>query len=36
MLPGIFSLGVMMGAAWAYESLNFGGFWALCTWFNSN
>ncbi len=25
---GIFSLGVMMGAAWAYESLNFGGFWA--------
>jgi len=25
---GIFSLGVMMGAAWAYESLSFGGFWA--------
>ncbi|HVG11951.1 MAG TPA: cytochrome c biogenesis protein CcsA, partial [Flavisolibacter sp.] len=25
---GIFSLGIMMGAAWAYESLNFGGFWA--------
>ena len=25
---GAFSLGIMMGAAWAYESLNFGGFWA--------
>lgn len=25
---GILSLGVMMGAAWAYESLTFGGFWA--------
>lgn len=25
---GILGLGVMMGAAWAYESLNFGGFWA--------
>ena len=25
---GVFSLGIMMGAAWAYESLNFGGFWA--------
>ncbi|MEJ7912891.1 MAG: cytochrome c biogenesis protein CcsA, partial [Chitinophagaceae bacterium] len=25
---GVFGLGVMMGAAWAYESLNFGGFWA--------
>ncbi|MGZ8537815.1 MAG: cytochrome c biogenesis protein CcsA, partial [Flavisolibacter sp.] len=25
---GIFALGIMMGAAWAYESLNFGGYWA--------
>jgi len=25
---GIFGLGIMMGAAWAYESLNFGGYWA--------
>ena len=25
---GILSLGVMMGAAWAYESLTFGGYWA--------
>ncbi len=25
---GIFSLGIMMGAKWAYESLNFGGYWA--------
>lgn len=25
---GILGLGVMMGAAWAYESLNFGGYWA--------
>jgi cytochrome c-type biogenesis protein CcmF len=25
---GIFGLGIMMGAAWAYESLSFGGFWA--------
>ena len=25
---GILGLGVMMGAAWAYESLTFGGFWA--------
>jgi cytochrome c-type biogenesis protein CcmF len=25
---GIFALGVMMGAAWAYESLSFGGYWA--------
>ncbi|MEP6747062.1 MAG: cytochrome c biogenesis protein CcsA [Bacteroidota bacterium] len=25
---GILSLGIMMGAAWAYESLTFGGFWA--------
>jgi cytochrome c-type biogenesis protein CcmF len=25
---GILSLGIMMGAAWAYESLSFGGFWA--------
>lgn len=25
---GILSLGIMMGAAWAYESLNFGGYWA--------
>lgn len=25
---GILGLGIMMGAAWAYESLNFGGFWA--------
>jgi cytochrome c-type biogenesis protein CcmF len=24
----IFGLGIMMGAAWAYESLNFGGYWA--------
>jgi cytochrome c-type biogenesis protein CcmF len=25
---GILGLGIMMGAAWAYESLSFGGFWA--------
>ena len=25
---GVLSLGIMMGAAWAYESLNFGGYWA--------
>ena len=25
---GVLSLGVMMGAAWAYESLTFGGYWA--------
>ncbi len=25
---GILGLGVMMGAAWAYESLTFGGYWA--------
>jgi cytochrome c-type biogenesis protein CcmF len=25
---GIFGLGIMMGAAWAYESLSFGGYWA--------
>ncbi|MGF7230977.1 cytochrome c biogenesis protein CcsA [Arachidicoccus sp.] len=25
---GVLGLGIMMGAAWAYESLNFGGFWA--------
>lgn len=25
---GIFGLGIMMGAKWAYESLNFGGYWA--------
>jgi cytochrome c-type biogenesis protein CcmF len=25
---GVFGLGIMMGAAWAYESLNFGGYWA--------
>jgi cytochrome c-type biogenesis protein CcmF len=25
---GILSLGIMMGAAWAYESLTFGGYWA--------
>jgi cytochrome c-type biogenesis protein CcmF len=25
---GILGLGIMMGAMWAYESLNFGGFWA--------
>jgi len=24
----VFGLGIMMGAAWAYESLNFGGYWA--------
>lgn len=24
----VLGLGVMMGAAWAYESLNFGGYWA--------
>lgn len=24
----IFGIGIMMGAAWAYESLNFGGYWA--------
>ena len=25
---GALGLGIMMGAAWAYESLNFGGYWA--------
>jgi len=25
---GILGLGIIMGAAWAYESLNFGGYWA--------
>lgn len=25
---GILGTGIMMGAAWAYESLNFGGYWA--------
>jgi cytochrome c-type biogenesis protein CcmF len=25
---GILGLGIMMGAAWAYESLSFGGYWA--------
>jgi cytochrome c-type biogenesis protein CcmF len=25
---GILGLGIMMGGAWAYESLNFGGYWA--------
>lgn len=25
---GILGLGILMGGAWAYESLNFGGFWA--------
>jgi cytochrome c-type biogenesis protein CcmF len=25
---GIFGLGIMMGGAWAYESLTFGGYWA--------
>jgi cytochrome c-type biogenesis protein CcmF len=25
---GVLSLGIMMGAKWAYESLNFGGYWA--------
>jgi cytochrome c-type biogenesis protein CcmF len=25
---GVLGLGIMMGAAWAYESLTFGGFWA--------
>lgn len=25
---GFFGLGIMMGAKWAYESLNFGGYWA--------
>ena len=25
---GILGLGIMMGARWAYESLNFGGYWA--------
>ena len=25
---GVLSLGIMMGAAWAYESLTFGGYWA--------
>ena len=25
---GMLGLGIMMGAAWAYESLNFGGYWA--------
>ncbi|HEU4469893.1 MAG TPA: cytochrome c biogenesis protein CcsA [Flavisolibacter sp.] len=24
----VFGLGIMMGAAWAYESLSFGGYWA--------
>ncbi len=25
---GVLGIGIMMGAAWAYESLNFGGYWA--------
>jgi len=25
---GILGMGIMMGGAWAYESLNFGGYWA--------
>jgi cytochrome c-type biogenesis protein CcmF len=25
---GVLGTGIMMGAAWAYESLNFGGYWA--------
>ena len=25
---GVLGLGIMMGGAWAYESLNFGGYWA--------
>lgn len=25
---GVLGLGIMMGAKWAYESLNFGGYWA--------
>lgn len=25
---GVLGLGIMMGAAWAYESLSFGGYWA--------
>jgi cytochrome c-type biogenesis protein CcmF len=25
---GVLGLGILMGGAWAYESLNFGGFWA--------
>lgn len=25
---GVLGLGIMMGAAWAFESLNFGGYWA--------
>ncbi|HEY0297580.1 MAG TPA: cytochrome c biogenesis protein CcsA [Arachidicoccus sp.] len=25
---GVLGMGIMMGAAWAYESLNFGGYWA--------
>ncbi|MBD0279678.1 MAG: cytochrome c biogenesis protein CcsA, partial [Flavisolibacter sp.] len=25
---GVLGLGIIMGAAWAYESLNFGGYWA--------
>src|SRR5690606_22423412 len=25
---GMLGLGIMMGGAWAYESLNFGGYWA--------
>lgn len=25
---GMFGLGIMMGSKWAYESLNFGGYWA--------
>jgi cytochrome c-type biogenesis protein CcmF len=25
---GVLGLGIMMGARWAYESLNFGGYWA--------
>lgn len=25
---GIFGLGILMGGAWAYEALSFGGFWA--------
>ncbi len=25
---GVLGVGIMMGAAWAYESLTFGGYWA--------
>lgn len=28
MAAGLFGLGIMMGGAWAYESLTFGGYWA--------